>query len=87
MKRRHVAHIGEDELLVVLFEVGDFDQVTRIAEKVRDVVTSPVTLAGVATRIKLRAGVSIEQPGDTVEQLLIRAFQAGKKAPMAPLPG
>lgn len=77
-RRDLLARFGKDALLVVLSDMGNLDQLTRMAERICAEVASPVLIGGVAIHLELSAAVTMENPGDSLEDLLVRACQAGK---------
>jgi diguanylate cyclase (GGDEF)-like protein len=74
-----VARVGGDEFVVVLHDLGDPTEATRIAERARVAVASPILLDTVRTAIHVTAsiGVAISSPTDADgDRLLGRADNA-----------
>lgn len=77
------ARIGGDELLVLLQGVQSLENAVTIAEKLRHIASEPIETATGLLTLTLTIGVTIIQPGETVDTLIARADAAmytGKQA-------
>ncbi len=71
------ARIGGDELLVLLPGVHSLDDATAVAEKIHEIASEPVAVAGGLEVVpRLSIGVTVLRPGETSEQLIERADDA-----------
>jgi diguanylate cyclase (GGDEF)-like protein len=72
-----VARAGGDEFVVVLGDLGDPTEATRIAERARLALSEPMPIDGEELRITASLGVALNiEAGDTVETLLRRSDDA-----------
>jgi diguanylate cyclase (GGDEF)-like protein/PAS domain S-box-containing protein len=71
-----VARIGGDEFVVVLRGVADLDEVTRIADKIRAGVSSPVTSDSVTVGVTVSVGATMARPHESPKEILGRADEA-----------
>jgi diguanylate cyclase (GGDEF)-like protein len=72
-----VARAGGDEFVVVLGDLGDPTEATRIAERARLALGEPISIDGAELRITASLGVALNiEAGDTVETLLRRSDDA-----------
>ncbi|MDR3415982.1 MAG: diguanylate cyclase [Nevskia sp.] len=72
-----VARIGGDEFLVVLEDLESAEQASRVAEKIRNAVASPVLVDGRSLHVVPSIGIALcPDHGDQAEQLLRYADQA-----------
>jgi diguanylate cyclase (GGDEF)-like protein len=74
-----VARVGGDEFVVVLQELADPTEATRIAERARLAVASPIPLADANTTVHVTASIGVavsRPPHDDGDRLLGRADNA-----------
>lgn len=71
-----VARIGGDELLIVLNGVHDLDDAVRIAEKLRAEVRQPTPVPGGTVTVSASVGVTVAEPGETIDDIVARADAA-----------
>jgi PAS domain S-box len=70
-----VARVNVDQLLVVFGGMDNHAQVEAMAESMRVVVGLPLPIPDAALRITLWADLTLEQPGELVENLISNALQ------------
>jgi diguanylate cyclase (GGDEF)-like protein len=72
-----VARAGGDEFVVVLEDLVDPTEATRVAERARLALNEPIPLDAVEVRVSVSVGVSLNaNPDDNVDSLLRRADDA-----------
>ncbi|MCV2395762.1 diguanylate cyclase [Actinotalea sp. M2MS4P-6] len=72
----HVGRLGADEFLVVCPDLADPDQVTAIAERLRERLSGPVALSEGIVGLRASIGVAIGSPGTSADDLAARADAA-----------
>lgn len=76
-----LARVGADEFTLVLDDCNNADDISLVANKVIDVLSSPYTLAGQPVMASSSIGIAVfPEAGDSVEQLLQSANMAMKEA-------
>ena len=75
-----VGRIGGDELLVVLQEIHSVDDAIAIAMKAHRSCSRPVQANGYAIHTSVSVGIALGNPGESMDELKIRADQALYKA-------
>jgi diguanylate cyclase (GGDEF)-like protein/PAS domain S-box-containing protein len=78
-----VGRIGGDELLVVLVGVTDLKEALERAEGLRAAVREPLPIANVSLDLTVSIGVTLFQPGESVDALVARADAAMYRAKQA----
>ncbi|GAA2365495.1 putative bifunctional diguanylate cyclase/phosphodiesterase [Dactylosporangium salmoneum] len=67
-----VARLGGDEFAALLYDVGG-EHAIRVAERIRDVLTTSVAAGGHELLVRASVGVATSAPGDEVDTLLRNA--------------
>lgn len=75
--------LGEIELVVLLDGIDGSDDAERVAEKIRGIVSEPLTVDGETLQLDLTIGVTLGQPGDAIEPLIEQAGVALAEARQA----
>ncbi|OBI02868.1 diguanylate cyclase [Mycobacterium sp. E2462] len=75
-----VGRTGGDEMLVLLPGVEKLEEVTRIAEKIRDRAAEPIILSGNEIRATLSIGATLAGSGEAVDAIMARADAAMYRA-------
>ena len=78
-----VGRIGGDELLVVLMGVTDLGEALERSEALRAAVRQPLPLATTSLDVTASIGVTLFQPGESVDALVARADAAMYQAKQA----
>ena len=71
-----VGRLGGDELLVVLNGVRDLDDAIRIADKLRERIGEEAEVPGGRVFVSASVGVTLAEPGETVDDIVARADAA-----------
>lgn len=71
-----VARVGGDEIVVVLAQVTGLSGAVTAAEKIRSMISQPVSIAGSAVTPKLSIGVTLVESLEVLEASLDRADEA-----------
>jgi diguanylate cyclase (GGDEF)-like protein len=71
-----VARFGGDEILVILDCVHDDQDARTIAEKIRNAALLPIPILGGSFDVTLSIGITLAEPGDTIDSLIARADNA-----------
>ena len=72
MLRLHdtLAHLGEDEFVVIAEEVGNLDVARLIANRLLDSVREPLRVKDIAARLKLTVGIALPTGNESAYELL-----------------
>ena len=77
-----IARLGGDEFVVLVRDFGEAENVHRIAARMCDVVTSPLSIAGTETELGASIGIAFPRPEELVDDILRasdRAMYEAKK--------
>ena len=78
-----VARLGGDEFCILLEEIDDAHEATRVAERVQQALTPPIRVEGREVVTSASVGVALAQPGSRPQELLDQADTAMYRAKAA----
>ncbi len=67
-----IARLGGDEFTILLEDVVDSHEATRVADRIADTLRTPFLLAGREVTVTTSAGIALSAPGQTSPEELLR---------------
>ena len=71
----HIARVGGDEFIMILYHIGTIGNAKMVADKISDAIEMPITLSPfVSVRMKCSIGISLyPDDGNSADELIIHA--------------